>query len=433
MAKVLVVGSGGREHALAWKILQSTKVDQIFVAPGNGGTELEDGITNINIAVTEKEKLVDFATQNDIDLCVIGPDDVLANGLADDMYKASITTFGPIQAAARIESSKAFSKNLMQNAKIPTAKFETFKDSESAITYVKQNKLPIVIKASGLALGKGVYICDTLDEAIKAVNEIMEEKIFGNSGNEVVIEEFITGSEISTHALCDKTTSLLFPPSQDHKQIFDGDKGPNTGGMGVIASKELLPDSEMKQIQKIVIDPALDGLDKVDSPFSGVLYPGLMFKDSIFEAQNAYVIEFNARFGDPEIQTYVTLLESDLYDLLSACATNNLDSQSLNFSEKASVCVVLASGGYPSAYEKGKLITGIEDANQLDGVKVFHAGTKIKPDSDNEVLTNGGRVLNVVATGDTIKNAIDKAYEAVKLIDFEGKTHRTDIGKKWLK
>ncbi|MBI5357480.1 phosphoribosylamine--glycine ligase [Candidatus Saccharibacteria bacterium] len=417
---VLVVGSGGREHALAWKLSQSNDVSKVYVAPGNGGTTLV--AENVDISFTDVEGLLNFAREEQIDLTVIGQEAASEAGLVDAFNDAGLSIFGPTKAATLIESSKVFSKDLMSEQNIPTAQYKTFSDATKAFEYIKTRSLPIVIKADGLATGKGVIIPETLEQAEKAIQDIMIDKIFGEAGGSVVVEDFLKGQEVSMHALTDGTNSVIFPPSQDHKQVFDGDKGPNTGGMGVIAPLDWVKPEQISKIQEKVVSPALEGLKKKNSPFIGCLYPGLML-----DGQDVNVIEFNARFGDPEAEVYMRLLDCDLYKILSDCAAGNLNPESVKWRDGYAATVVLASPGYPGDYPKGLPITGLEEAEKLDDIVVFHAGTALK---DGNFVTAGGRVLNVTATGDTLQNALDKAYEAVKLINFEGMHYRTDIGQR---
>lgn len=431
--KILIIGGGGREHSLAWKIKQSPRVEKIFVAPGNAGTA--SLAENINIPATDILALADWAESKQIDFTVVGPDDTLALGVVDEFQKRGLKIWGPTKAAAQIEASKAFAKKLMSSNNIPTAEFETFDDYQKALEYIKQTGAPtrldfgveprrIVIKASGLALGKGVTVCKTLDEAKEALKNIMLNKIHGNAGSEVVIEEFLTGQEFSVHAFCDGKTFKLLPTSQDHKTVYDNDQGPNTGGMGTIAPLPWVSDEMMDKISSSIVKPALQSLKDLGSPFVGLLYPGLMMTED-----GPKVIEFNSRFGDPECQSYMRLLKTDLLDILEACVDGNLDKINIEWKNKFACCIALASKGYPGKYEKGLPITGVEQAEKLDDVIVFHAGTMIL---GSTIVTNGGRVLGVTAVADTLKSALNKAYAAVKLIHFEGMHYRTDIGAKSL-
>jgi len=415
---VLIIGSGGREHALAWKIAQSPRAGKIYIAPGNAGTASIG--TNVPLKATDKASLLEFAKTHAIDLTVVGPDDILAIGMVDAFQSEGLRIFGPTQAAARIESSKAFSKDLMTDQNVPTARYETFTDQATAVEYLKTQSFPLVVKASGLALGKGVYICQNITDANHAIQEIMGEKIFGESGSMIVIEDYLTGQEVSLHAFCDGRTAALFPPSQDHKQIFDGDKGPNTGGMGTYAPVPWVSPELMKMAKTDVVEPILTGLTDVGAPFVGLLYPGLMI-----DGPKVRVLEYNSRFGDPETQIYMPLLETDLLEIFNACIDGSLADIDIKWRDKTAVCVVLASGGYPGAYAKGKKISGLEEAGKLADVVVFHAGTA---SADGEIVTAGGRVLGVTAVGDDPADARRKAYAAVKLIKFEGMQYRTDIG-----
>jgi len=422
MSSVLIIGSGGREHALAWKLKQSPKMEKIFIAPGNAGTAQVG--ENVNIPITDIGGLVQFAINNQIDFTVVGSDDALALGVVDVFQSKNLKIWGPTKAAAKIEWSKSFAKELMNTANIPTAHYKTFTNYNEALAYVKPQYLPLVIKASGLALGKGVTICKTMEEAENTLRDLMVEKIHGEAGAEVIIEEFLQGNEFSTHAFSDGNTFKLLPTSQDHKTINDGDKGPNTGGMGTIAPLPWVTKEIMDEVSSKIVWPALDNLKSSGCPFIGLLYPGLMLtKDG------PKVIEFNARFGDPETQSYMRLLKTDLFDILEACVDGNLNDVNIEWENKFACCIVLASGGYPGKYEKGLPISGIEAAEKMPDIVVFHSGTKRH---DNQLLTNGGRVLGVSAIGDTLKEALEKAYAAIKLINFQGMQYRTDIGAKSL-
>jgi phosphoribosylamine---glycine ligase len=414
--KVLIVGSGGREHALAWKIAKSPKLTKLYIAPGNPGTA-EVG-ENVDIKVTDISGLVEFAKTNRIDLTVIGPDDVLAAGAADAFNLAGLKVFGPSKSAAKIEWSKAFAKDFMAKHDVPTARFKTFDDYELAKVYLDSQAVPIVIKASGLALGKGVTVCRTLDEAQTALRRAMVEKAFGESGSRVVIEECLTGEEVSIHAICDGDTSVMFPVAQDHKPIFDGNKGPNTGGMGTYAPVPWVDDLQLADIKKEIVDPVVNNMPG----YIGCLYPGLM-------GDPLKVIEYNARFGDPEIQSYVRLLASDLLEIIEAAVSGHLVDIKVEWRKGSAICVVMASGGYPGKYDTGILINGIDEAQNDPDVVVFQAGTSI---SKEGLLTAGGRVLNVTAYGDSLKEAVDKAYRAVNKISFEGMQYRKDIAAKAL-
>ena len=417
--KVLMIGSGGREHALIRSLKKSEKVTEIFCAPGNGGISFD--ATNVPIPVTDKEGIVKFATENKIDLVFVAPDDPLADGMVDALENAGIRAFGPNAAAARIEASKVFSKNLMKKYNIPTADYNVFSDSASAIEFIKTNdKYPIVVKADGLALGKGVIIANDFDEAKDAVNSIMEDKIFGKSGNNIVVEEFIKGPEVSVLSFCDGKTVKPMVSSMDHKRIFDGNKGPNTGGMGTISPNPYYDDEMAQLCMETIFTPTVKAMAAEGCAFKGCLYFGLMLtKDG------PKVIEYNSRFGDPETQVVLPRLETDLFDICNAVIDGTLDKLEIEWSDSACACVVLASGGYPGSYEKGKKITGLDNNGQAENVTVYHAGTAIK---DGEIVTSGGRVLGVTALGDTLDNALKTAYNAVKTISFDGVQYRNDIG-----
>lgn len=420
MAKVLVIGSGGREQALAWKLAQSPEVEKVFVAPGNGGSQ--GAVENIDIGFTDVPALLAFAQENSIDLTVIGQEAASDAGAVDAFQEAGLTIFGPTQAATRLESSKVFSKELMAQEHIPTAEFKTFRVAHEAVQYACSRPFPVVIKADGLATGKGVIIAQNEAEVEAAVDDIMVKRIFGEAGDKVVVEDFLRGQEVSVHALCDGQRAVIFPASQDHKQVRDGDEGPNTGGMGVIAPVPWVTSEHLKIVNERIVQPALNGLQKQDTPFTGCLYPGLMI-----DGNDINLLEFNARFGDPEAEVYMRLLDADLYGILSACAHGELDPVSVRWRDGFAATVVLCSAGYPGDYQKGLPISGIEEAEKLEDIVVFHAATKRE---DGQILTAGGRVLNVTATGTTLDEALEKAYAAVKLIHFDGMHYRTDIGRR---
>lgn len=421
---ILVIGGGGREHALIWKIAQSLRVKKIFIAPGNAGTsELAE---NVDIEATDFPKLIEFAKRKKIDLTIVGPDDPLAMGIVDEFKKAGLRIFGPNRSAARIESSKVFSKNLMKEMQIPTAQYKTFSEYDNALEYAKKHKLPIVIKASGLALGKGVLICRTFNEVEDTLKNIMVDKVFGESGNEIVIEEFLgNDQEISIHCITDGKNILIFPTAQDHKPIYDGDKGPNTGGMGTYAPIPWAGKDYLDWATKNVIKPTLKGLEKKDSKYLGCLYPGLKLTK-----EGPKVLEFNARFGDPETQAYMRLLKTDLIDVFEACLDGNLSKIKAKWKPGFAVCVIIASKNYPVNRTKETLINGLLEAEKIPDVVIFHSGTKTK---DGKVYASGGRILGVTATGETLKAAIDIAYQAVEKIKFDGMQYRKDIGAKALK
>ncbi len=416
---VLIVGNGGREHALAWKLKQSPKVKNIFVAPGNAGTAKI--AQNINAQTTAE--ILDWVKNNPIDLVIIGPDNYLAEGIVDELQKLKVPAFGPTKVAAEIEWSKVFAKQLMREEGIPTANYEVFTNIEEAKTYVSNQTLPVVIKANGLALGKGVIIVYTLIEAEQALEQIMGNRVFGEAGNEVVIEEYLEGQEISLHVFCDGENFSLFSTAQDHKRIFEGDQGPNTGGMGTIVPVPGVTPEQIKEIEDLIVMPTIKALNKRGRPFKGVLYPGVMLTKT-----GPKVIEFNARFGDPETQSYLRLLGTDLVDIILACINGTLDKQPISWSTKSACCIVAASGGYPGDYEKGKIITGLDGIKDKE-IQIFQAGTKLTGD---KIVTNGGRVFGVTATGPNLKEALAKAYQALGLISFEGMQYRKDIGAKVL-
>jgi phosphoribosylamine--glycine ligase len=420
MANVLVIGSGGREQALAWKLAGSPAVSKVYVAPGNGGSRGK--IENVAIGFTDVVKLLDFAQEKAIDLTVIGQEAASEAGVVDAFLDANLKIFGPNKSAASIETSKAFSKDLMIEQNIPTAEYKNFSDSEAARRYAKSRPMPVVIKADGLATGKGVIIAGSETEIDQAIDDIMIKKTFGSSGDTVVVEDFLKGQEASVHALCDGHNSVIFPAAQDYKQIFDGDKGPNTGGMGAYTPVEWVSNDLLDRVNTGVVQPALKGIASHGAAFTGCLYPGLMI-----DGDDLKVLEFNARFGDPEAEVYMRLLDGDLYEILNDCATGVLDPKMVSWRPGFALSVVVASPGYPGEYPKGLPITGIEEAESQDGIVVFHAGTDVK---DGQLVTAGGRVLNVTATGATLDEALKKAYAAVNLIHFKGMHYRTDIGRR---
>lgn len=416
---VLVIDSGGRGHALAWKIKQSSRIGKLYIAPGNGGTH--DIAENIAIETTDINSLARFAEKNSIDLTIVGPENPLIIGVVDVFRSRGLRIFGPTHVAAQIEASKAFAKRLMRDCGIPTAPFRIFRKYSSALEHIRKHGAPIVVKASGSALGKGAYPCKTLAKAEKALSEIMLERAYKEAGNEVIIEEFLDGQEVSIHALCDGKTSVLLPTAQDHKPIFDGDQGPNTGGMGTITPVPWVMPQTLQEVEEQIISPTLQALIKKKRSFTGCLYPGLKMTD-----EGPQVLEFNARFGDPETQSYMRLLKTDLLDVLDACVDGNLAELTLEWNSGFAVCIVLASGGYPRKYKKGIPIFGISEAKKIPGVVVFHAGTIYS----DQLRTSGGRVLGVTAIGKTLQEALDQAYEAVRCIKFKGKQFRKDIGAK---
>ena len=416
--KVLVVGGGGREHAIVWALSKSRKVDQLFCAPGNGG--IAALAECIPIKATDVEVMVAWAVSHAIDFVVVAPDDPLALGMVDAMEAAGIPAFGPRANSAIIEASKVFSKNLMAKYHIPTAKYNTFTDMDAALSYVREQGAPIVVKADGLALGKGVIVAQTVAEAENAVRSMMADKRFGEAGTRLVIEECMTGPEVTVLAFCDGEHVVPMPSSQDHKRAFDGNKGPNTGGMGAISPSPNYTPEVAERCMKEIFLPTVAALKAEGRPFHGVLYFGLMLTPD-----GPKVVEYNARFGDPECQAVLSLLESDLLDIMTACREGTLDQLDIRWKDAAACCLVLASGGYPGKYQSGYPISGLEKAGET--AMVFHAGTRL--DEDGQLLTSGGRVLGVTATGSTLDSAIDGAYSAAKYISFIDMQFRTDIGR----
>lgn len=414
--KIFVVGSGGREHALAWKLKQSSGVDRIFCAPGNAGTE-ECG-ENVGIRATDLAALAHFAKENGVGLSVVGPDDPLAAGIVDLFESEGLRIFGPTQAAARLESSKIFAKELMRRKRIPTARAAIFEKQEAAFAFLRESRFPIVIKADGLALGKGVMVAKNVDEGEAAVNAMMSERRFGEAGRRLLIEECLAGSECSLHALVAGATFRMLASARDHKRAFDGDTGPNTGGMGAFSPANNFDADMESRFESEVMRPLLDGLHEQGVIFRGLLFPGLMITP-----EGPRVLEFNCRFGDPETQAILPRLKSDLVPLLEATIDGKLDDAKIEWDDRPSVTVVMASGGYPEKYETGKEISGLERAAS-GGVQIFHAGSRRE---NGEIVTNGGRVLAVTALGDTVADARARAYEAVAQIHFEGCHYRRDI------
>lgn len=417
--KVLIVGSGGREHAIAWSVAKSPKVDKIYCAPGNAG--IAEFAECVNIGAMEFDKLVAFAKENAIDLTIIGMDDPLVGGVVDTFEAEGLRVFGPRKNAAIIEGSKAFSKDLMKKYKIPTAAYENFTDPDEAIKYLETAKMPIVLKADGLALGKGVLICNTLEEAKEGVKTLMLDKQFGDAGNEIVIEEFMTGREVSVLAFCDGKTIKCMTSAQDHKRAKDGDQGLNTGGMGTFSPSPFYNDEVEAFCEKYVYQSTIDAMASEGRPFTGILFTGLMITED-----GPKVLEYNARFGDPEAQVVLPRMKNDIIDVMEACIDGKLSDVELEFEDNAAVCVVLASDGYPEKYDKGFEIKGLDTFKDKDGYYVFHAGTKFDGD---KIVTNGGRVLGVVAKGEDLKAARANAYKATEWIDFANKYKRNDIGK----
>ena len=417
--KVFIVGSGGREHAIAWKVAQSKKVDKIYCAPGNAG--ISEVAECVPIGAMEFDKLVAFAKEKEIDLTVIGMDDPLVGGIVDVFEKEGLRVFGPRKNAAILEGSKAFSKDLMKKYNIPTAAYETFTDPEKALEYLETAKMPIVLKADGLALGKGVLICQTLEEAKEGVKTLMMDKKFGSAGDEIVIEEFMTGREVSVLSFVDGDTIRIMTSSQDHKRALDGDQGLNTGGMGTFSPSPFYTKEVDEFCKKYIYQPSVDAMKKEGRTFKGIIFFGLMLTED-----GPKVLEYNARFGDPETQVVLPRMKNDIVEVFEACIDGTLDQIELEFEDNAAVCVVLASDGYPVKYEKGFKIHGLEKFKDADGYYVFHAGTKF--DEDGDIVTNGGRVLGVTAKGKDLKEARANAYKATEWIDFANKYMRHDIG-----
>ncbi len=418
--KVLIVGSGGREHVIAWKISQSPKVSKIYCAPGNAG--IAEVAECVPIGAMEFDRLAAFAKEKEIDLTVIGMDDPLVGGIVDVFEKEGLRVFGPRKNAAILEGSKAFSKDLMKKYHIPTAAYETFEDPEKALAYLETAKMPIVLKASGLALGKGVLICQNLEEAKAGVREIMMDRKFGDAGNQMVIEEFMTGREVSVLSFVDGKIVKTMASAQDHKRAKDGDQGLNTGGMGNFSPSPFYTEEVDAFCKKYIYQPTVDAMAAEGRPFKGVIFFGLMLTP-----EGPKVLEYNARFGDPEAQVVLPRMKNDIVEVFEACIDGTLDQVDLQFSDDACVCVVLASDGYPVKYEKGFPITGLEKFKDADGYYCFHAGTKF--DAEGRVVTNGGRVLGITALGKDLREARANAYKAVEWVQFDNKYMRHDIGK----
>ena len=413
--KILVVGGGGREHAIIWKLKQGRNDLDIFCAPGNGG--ISDIATCVPIGATDIDGIVEYAKENAVDLVIVAPDDPLYMGMVNRLNKEGIRAFGPTQNAAEIEGSKVYAKQLMKKYDIPTAEYEVFSDYDSACAYVKSCKLPTVVKADGLALGKGVIICETVQQAIDALIEIMVDKKFGDAGSRVVIEEYITGPEVSVLSFCDGKTILPMASAQDHKRAYDGDMGPNTGGMGTFSPTPKYTGALKEEIEETIIQRTLYALNQEGRTFKGIIFFGLMLTED-----GPKVLEYNARFGDPEAQVVLPRMKNDLLEVINAVIDGTLSDIKLEWDERSAVCVVMASGGYPGKYQKGLAISGLDD---VAGATVFHAGTAKK---DGQYVTSGGRVLGVTALGKDITDARDKAYENVQRISFNGAQYRKDIG-----
>jgi len=422
--KILVIGSGGREHALVWKIAQSPKVDKIYCAPGNAGTA---GLAeNVDLKAEDVSGLKKFARDKKIDLTVVGPEAPLVAGIVNQFEKEGLRIFGPRSEAAAIEGSKVFSKQFMVKYEIPTAASAIFSDPNEALDYIDQIGAPLVVKADGLAAGKGVVVCQTKQEAVAAVKLIMEKKEFGKAGDKVIIEECLIGEEVSILAFTDGKSIIPLASSQDHKRVFDNDEGPNTGGMGAYSPAPIVTERLMEEIYLLVLKPFVSGMQEEGIVYKGVIYAGVMVTK-----KGPLVLEFNARFGDPETQPILMRMKGDIVPIFEAIIDGKLDDRLIEWDEKAAVCVVLAAGGYPGHYEKGIPIEGLDRIDQLENVVVFHAGTKLE--SSKQIVTNGGRVLGVTALGGSIKFAIKKAYQAVDMLHFKGMHYRKDIGKKALK
>jgi phosphoribosylamine--glycine ligase len=422
--RILVIGSGGREHALAWKIKQSARVEQVFVAPGNAGTALD--AENVDISPTDFPRLIKFVRENQVGLTVVGPEAPLVAGIVDAFHKEKLKIFGPSKLAAELEGSKVFCKNVLRQADVPTADYQVFRDAARAVTYLRgREDVPVVVKADGLAAGKGVFVCSGRAEAIDAVSRIARDKEFGEAGNQVVIEERLDGQEASVLAITDGRMLMTLPAAQDHKAAFDGDVGPNTGGMGAYCPTPIVSAADLRRVEEQVLVPVVHAMKRSRRPFRGVLYAGLMMTN-----QGPKVLEFNVRFGDPECQALLMRCKSDLVDVLEAVAEGRLETGGqIDWDPRPSVCVVMAAAGYPGQYESGQTIRGLEEAAQVPDVKVFHAGTRL---SEGRVVTHGGRVLGVTSLGNTLAAAKLSAYTAVKKIRWEGAWCRKDISDKAL-
>lgn len=418
--KILIVGGGGREHAIAVAVAESPKADKIYCAPGNAG--IAEVAECVPIGVDEFDKIASFAKEKEVDLVIVGPDDPLAAGLVDVLEAAGLRVFGPRKNAAILEGSKAFSKDLMKKYNIPTAAYETFDDAKKAEAYLETADYPVVLKADGLALGKGVLICNTKEEALEGVKSIMLDKQFGAAGNRMVVEEFMTGREVSVLSFVDGKTIRIMTSAQDHKRACDGDKGLNTGGMGTFSPSPFYTKEVDDFCKQYIYQPTVDAMAKEGREFKGIIFFGLMLTQ-----KGPKVLEYNARFGDPEAQVVLPRMKNDIVDVMEACIDGTLDKIDLQFEDNAAVCVVLASRGYPVKYEKGLKISGLEKFKDADGYYCFHAGTKF--DSQGNIVTNGGRVLGITATGDDLKAARANAYKAAGWVDFANKYMRTDIGK----
>ena len=418
--RVLVIGGGGREHALVWKIKQSPKVETIFCAPGNAGTS--ETVENVAIAADDIEGLLQFVLNNGVGLTIVGPEQPLVMGIVDRFEENGLRIFGPNARAAELEGSKSFSKDIMKKYGLPTAEYKIFTSAEIAEKYIKSKNCPLVVKADGLAAGKGVLLCRSAEEALTAVDTIMRKRSFGEAGDQIVVEEFLEGQEISVLAFSDGQTILLMDSVQDHKAAFDEDMGPNTGGMGAYSPAPFFTEIIQQKVRDKIMLPMVRAMQQEGRPYKGILYAGLMLTKT-----GPQILEFNVRFGDPETQPLLVRLDSDIIPIFEACIDGTLGQCQVHWKKKSSVCVVMAAAGYPGTYQKGKIISGLKNANSIPGVMVFHAGTK--KDSE-KIVTNGGRVLGITATGKNTNSAIERAYEAVGKIKWEGTQYRKDIGRR---
>ena len=426
--KVLIIGNGGREHAITWKVAQSPRVDRVFVAPGNAGTAID--AENVDISASDINGLVKFAKENEVGLTIVGPEVPLCDGIVDAFGDSELKIFGPSKAAAQLEGSKVFCKNILRAADVPTAEFQEFRDASTAERFINERysetpeDCPVVVKADGLAAGKGAIVCHTRDDALEAIDMIARAKQFGSAGDKLIIEERMSGGEASILAITDGKTILTLPPAEDHKRAYDDDQGPNTGGMGAYCPTPSIDEETLRWVESNVLVPTVHVMKRQRQPFRGILYAGLMLTP-----HGPKVLEYNVRFGDPECQPMLMRLKTDFVDVIEATVDRRLSEiGELEWDDRPSVCVVMASEGYPDAYEKGKVIRGLEDAAKLEDVKVFHAGTT--HNADGEVVTNGGRVLGVTALGASVSNAKQRAYEAVKCIRWDGAWCRKDISDK---
>ena len=417
---LLIIGSGGREHSLVWKLSQDERVNNLFCAPGNPGMREAD---LVDLAINDSAGLLEFALSNDIDLTIVGPELPLVKGIVDEFRASGLLIFGPTAKAAALEGSKLFAKEMMQKYSIPTAKYKSFENTAEALDYISDKTVPCVIKASGLAAGKGVLICNSVEEAEKAIKDMLVDKVFGDAGNLILIEELMEGEEASILVITDGQNHVILPSAQDHKRIDDGDEGLNTGGMGAYSPAPIVTDDMMRIIESTIVIPTLNAMIQENNPYTGVLYVGIMMT-----SDGPKVVEYNVRFGDPEAQAIIPLIGIEFLDLLLASAKGDISSITLSENSKSSTCIVLSSGGYPGKYENGMLITGLE-GNFSSDIVIFHAGTDKK---ESEYITNGGRVLNIVGLGDRLEVSIKESYAAVRKIDFKGMHYRNDIGQKGL-